>query len=955
MAEDFAGDLQDRVEGVVRAGLADRLLYSTDASVYKQVPRAVLIPRSVEDLHAAVAVCTEHRVPITPRGAGTSLEGQAIGPGLVIDCSRHLNRVLSVDQEAETATVEPGIVQDALRSALRPYGLVLGPDTATVDRATVGGMAGNNSSGARSIVYGKTVDALVSAKLLCADGSQLELGAVAAADVERLAAGDGRAAKVLAEALRVRRDLPEEIDARYPKVMRRVAGYNLDELVRPEGPHLARAVVGSEGTLGIVTELTLRLVRPPNAVGTALVHFDRLSEALEATVAIVEELGPSAVELVDALIVELAKESPTYRRYTGFVVGRPESLLLVEFFGESESEAEAKIDALESLLATRGLGRDLVRLDTPRKVQEAWALRKAGLPLLMSLPGAAKPIAFVEDCAVPVDRLPEYVAGTKEIFARHGASAGYYAHASVGCLHVRPVLDLRRAEDVKAMREISVEVCDLAMSLGGCISGEHGDGYAKSEHLERQFGPTLVDAFKRWKGAFDPDGLMNPGKIVDPLPLDSNLRLGASYRPPAIRTNLDFSREGGLAGAAELCNGNAACRKLAGTMCPSYMATRDERDTTRARANMLRSIMDGTLPSSELTGRAMYDVMDLCVGCKGCRSECPTGVDVAKLKTEFLSHYRAAHWVPLRSRLFSDPARMFKLARPVAPLANALGGSRLSSAVKRRLGIVPERELPRVARKGFRRTASPTAAGARGSVALFVDTFTEYLYPEIGHAAVKVLSALGYGVELPKTGCCGRPLLHEGLVDKARRRATTNYRTLSAVAERVEAIVVLEPSCASVLAEDIAWLVPEARSLRGHVKLFEEFVAERGSPDAFGSGEPLLLHGHCHAKALWGTEPTVAALGLPAGTDVEVVDSGCCGMAGSFGFEAEHLQVSMAMGERALFPAVRATDRTVIAAGTSCRQQIRFGAAKTALHPAEYLASKLNPMSAAGAPREVSN
>lgn len=940
-AGDFVRSLGRRVRGDVRDGLADRLLYATDASIYKQTPVAVLVPRSREDVHAAVEACREHGVPITPRGAGTSLEGQAIGPGLVIDLSAHVNRILEVDPEARTARVEPGLVQEHLNRAVGELGLVLGPDTATGDRATIGGMVGNNSSGARSIVYGKTSDAVASLRLLCPDGTELELADVDPPEAERRARGGGTEARVYREALGVRQRLAGEIRARYPKIMRRVAGYSLDQLAEPGPLRMARAVCGSEGTLGVVTEVTLSLAAPLRATATALVQFDRLLDALEATVAIVHELEPTAVELVDGLIVELARRRPSLRRCAALVSGTPESVLLVELEGSSEADARAKLASLERLLARLDLGGVPRPLATARDVEDAWALRKAGLPLLMSLPGDAKPIAFVEDCAVPLDRLAEYVAGTREIFAAHGVGAGYYAHASVGCLHVRPILDLRRAEDVRRMREISVAVCDLAISLGGTISGEHGDGYAKSEHLERQFGPTIVEAFGRWKAAFDPDDLMNPGKIVRPGRMDDRLRLGAAYAPPAIRTHLDFGPEGGLAAAAELCNGNGACRKLRGTMCPSYMVTRDERDTTRARANLLRSIMDRTLPVAELSGRAMEEVMDLCVGCKGCRAECPTGVDVAKLKTEFLAHRRAAHGVPLRARLFSDPGRLFRLARPVAPIANRLLASRALAPVKRRVGIAPERRLPQVARRGFRRRVPPAARGARGTVALFVDTFTEYLYPEIGLAAVRVLRAMGYGVVLPATVCCGRPLFHEGLVDRARQRIRRNLDALRPVLPDVDALVFLEPSCASALAEDARWVVPEAASVAEQVRLFEAFVAERATPDLFGDGEPLLLHGHCHAKALWGVEPTVAALEVVPGTEVDVVDSGCCGMAGSFGFEAEHAGISLAMGERALFPAVRAADRTVIAPGTSCRQQIHHGTGRQPLHPAEYLAAKL--------------
>jgi len=957
---DLGHALRRAVRGDVRFDPASRLLYSTDASMYQVEPIGVVIPRDAEDVQAAVEIARREQVALLPRGGGTSLTGQTVNRALVLDFSRHMRRVLEVNAEERWARVEPGLVQDDLNHHARPLGLLFGPDTSTSNRATLGGMLGNNSGGSHSIAYGLTVEHVLELTCLLADGTRVVFGEVtpeAFAAKGRLPGPEGR---IYREVARLRATYADEIRARYPTHWRRVAGYNLNELVNgaartpggpPAGPaplNMARLLVGSEGTLVTVLEAKVRLVPRPARTALDVIHYRDMQEALESSQSILET-GPYAVELTDKVILDLARGNIEQAARMGFVQGDPAAILIVEYAGGSDAEVRAKVEALEARRARERWGyASHVALD-PGEQQSIWKLRKAGLGLLLGMKGDKKPIAFVEDTCVEPRHLPEFVPRFREIFAKHDTVGAYYGHCSVGCLHIRPVINLKTPRGLEQVRAIAREIFDLVFEFGGTMSSEHGDGRARSPYLERMYGPRLVQAFRELKGAFDPEGRMNPGNIVASPGITEHLRYGAGYTTWEPATLLDFSAQGGFAASIEMCNGVGACRKtLEGTMCPSYMATRDEEHSTRGRANALRAVLSGRLPPAEFTGRRLYEVMDLCLECKGCKAECPANVDMAKLKYEFLHHYHAANGLPLRNRLFGRIARLNRLGARMPALVNWLSGLAPSRwLLEKAAGIDRRRPLPALAAETF--TAwfarhAPPAAAPRGEVVLFHDTFTTYNSPEIGRAAVGLLEAAGFRAVLVDRKCCGRPLISKGMLAEAREHAAWNVRRLAPYAARGVAIVGLEPSCLLTLRDESVDLLrtDEARAVARQSFLLEEFLLReraRGLELGFAArGRRVLLHGHCHQKALVGTGPTVAALRW-AGFEVEEVDSGCCGMAGAFGFEREHYDLSVTLGNRRLAPAVRAAaaDTEVVAPGVSCRQQIEHLAGRRARHPAEVL------------------
>jgi FAD/FMN-containing dehydrogenase/Fe-S oxidoreductase len=965
-------ELRKVIAGDVRFDPASRLLYSTDASMYQLEPIGVVIPRDADDVQAAVEVARAQRVALLPRGGGTSLTGQTVNRALVLDFSRWMNRVLEVNADERWARVQPGLVQDALNHHVRPMGLLFGPDTSTSNRATLGGMLGNNSGGSHSIAYGLTVDHVVEITALLADGTRVVFGDVTPEEVLRKGRRAGLEGQIYREVARIRDAYADEVRARYPHHWRRVAGYNLNELVgvgiKPgsvagseldgtaRGLNMARLVVGSEGTLLTIVEAKVRLVRRPAKTALSVIHYRDLQEALESSQSILET-GPYAVELTDKMILDLARDNIEQSQRMGFVQGEPAAILIVEYAGQSDAEVRAKVAELEARRARERFGYAATLAFDPAEQQSIWKLRKAGLGLLLGMKGDKKPIAFVEDTAVAPEHLAEFVPRFREIFAKHDAVGAYYGHCSVGCLHIRPVIDLKTPRGLEQVRAIADEITGLVLEFGGTISSEHGDGRARSPFLERMYGPRLMGAFRELKRAFDPENRMNPGNIVDSPGILENLRYGVGYTTWEPTTLLDFSGQGGFAAAVELCNGVGVCRKtLEGTMCPSYMVTKDEEHSTRGRANALRAVLSGRLPPSEFTGTRLYEVMDLCLECKGCKAECPANVDMAKLKYEFLHHYYAANGLPLRNRLFGRIERLLRLGARLPALVNWASGLALHRWLLERVaGIDRRRPLPKLAAETFtewfRDHASPVAA-PRGEVVLFHDTFVTYNTPEIGRAAVELLEAGGYRVTLVDKKCCGRPLISKGMLAEARAHAAWNVGRLAPYARRSVPIVGLEPSCLLTLRDESVDLLrtDDARAVARHAFLLEEFLARergRGLELRFaGGGRRVLLHGHCHQKALVGTGPTVAALAW-AGFQVEEVDSGCCGMAGSFGFEREHYDISVALGGRRLVPAVKAAhaDTVIVAPGISCRQQIEHLAGRRALHPAEVLRDALSPPS----------
>ena len=947
-------ELESALEGEVRFDDLSRALYSTDASVYEIQPLGVAIPRSREDLSRIVAACARHRCPITMRGGGTSQAGQAIGHGIVVDTSKHVNRVLEVNVAERWARVEPGIVLDDLNAALLPHGLRFAPDISTASRATVGGMIANNSSGARSVIYGKTVDHVLELQCLLADGTPARFGPLDTAQLDRMCSGSGLESACYREVRRLAGEHAAEIDRRYPKILRRVSGYNLDEFTDPGRPfNLAKLIVGSEGTLAVLVEATLRLVPLPAAKAILVIQFGDLLEALEATPAILRH-GPSAVEVMDRFILDHTKQNADLHRLRQtFVEGDPAALLCVELYADRLEDLPPRLDALEADLAARGFGNRTRRAFDPAAQRAIWSVREAALGLSMAMKGDEKSLSFVEDTAVAPERLRDYIEAFLAIVGRHETTAGVYAHASVGCLHVRPVVNLKTEEGVRRFAAIASDVVDLVLAHGGALSGEHGDGLVRSPFMERMFGPVLYDAFRRIKRTFDPHGILNPGKIVDAPPLTHNLRYGPSYRTTPVETFFDYGAHGGLAGAVEMCSGLGACRKTRdGTMCPSFMATRDEAHSTRGRANALRLAMAGRLGDAGLADETVREVLDLCLECRACKAECPVGVDVARFKSEFLSAYWRRRGVPARAKLLGHVDSIARWGSRLAPFSSALARSGPIRGLNERLyGLDRRRVPPAWASKPFARRFARRHPERPVTIALFNDTFTNHHHPGIGLAGLDVIERLGYGVALAPNVCCGRPLISQGLLDEARRRAADNAARLVPLADRGQTLVFFEPSCLSAIKEDAPDLLAgdarrKALAVAGRARLFEEWLedecrAGRARLSLKPGPARVVLHGHCHQKALGALPASKALLERIPGATVVDPDAGCCGMAGSFGYLREHFDVSRAIGERRLLPAARALgkDDVLVASGTSCRQQIADLAGVRAFHAAELVQS----------------
>ncbi len=943
------------IEGEVRLDALARTLYSTDASIYEIAPAGVVLPRSVDDVSHTIRTARERGVPVLPRGGGTSLAGQTVGEGLQIDFSRHMNRILEVDAEARWARVQPGVVLDELNAAVAPHGLQFGPDVSTSSRANLGGMIGNNSCGSHSIIHGRTVDHVLELGVVLSDGSTATLGPLASSELEERFRRPGIEGGAYREVRRVVDDYAAEIEERFPKVMRRVSGYNLDALTAPEAPFdLSKIVVGSEGTLCAVVEAKVRLVERPLCSVVVACHFEDLVEAMEANLHAVGT-APAASELMDRVLMDQTRGQLSYQSRRGFLQGDPEALLCVEYYGESQAELRDRCEDLEARLRGAGLGYAYVRAFTPEEQKDIWDLRKAGLGLLMGLKGDAKPTAGVEDTSVPVEHLPEYIARVQSLMAEQGvAQATYYGHASVGVIHIRPVLDLKARDGIATLRALEERMSDWVLEYGGAMSAEHGDGLARSEWIEKMFGPRLPRAFARVKAAFDPDGVLNPGKIVDPPPMDANLRYGTGYPEVQEATWFRYDEAGGLQQAVEMCSGVGQCRKkLVGTMCPSYMATLEEQHSTRGRANALRAALSGRLPGG-LESDHLYEAMDLCLECKACKSECPSSVDMAKLKYEFLARYHQRHGYPLRSHLFARIDRLNRWMAPISRLANPLMHARPSRwLMDRLLGIDRRRRMPALASPTFSRWfrgRSPTGGGSRGTVVFYNDTFTEYNDPQVGRAAVNLLESAGFDVVLPRRRlCCGRPLISKGFLREAKGRAAANLQALAEYSDRGWPVVAVEPSCASTYRDDYLDLAEDAdaaRSVAGNLFLLDEFLVGRtegGSTlDFTDLKRRILLHGHCHQKALGNTKDTLELLAAPPGYQVEEIPSGCCGMAGSFGYEREHYDVSLEVGRERLFEVVSGDPRAEIAAaGTSCRHQIADATGRKARHWAEVLTEAL--------------
>ncbi|MFI5658371.1 FAD-binding and (Fe-S)-binding domain-containing protein [Streptomyces sp. NPDC051684] len=950
-ARDLKAALRRDLDGEVAFDDYTRHLFSRDASMYAIEPQGVVFPRHADDVRAAVAAAAEHGVPLVPRGAGTSLAGQTVGPGLVLDLSRHMHRILELDADARTALVEPGVVQDQLNQAAAPHGLMFGPDTSTSNRATIGGMTGNNSAGSGSIRYGMTIDHVRELDVVLSDGSTARLGPVDEAERARRAGLDTLEGRLHRELPRIVAAHAASIATDFPAYWRRSGGYRLDRLADADAPFdLAKFVVGSEGTLVVATRALVDLVPKPARTVIAVGHFTSVAGAIEATE---DALGldPSAVEMMDRTILDLSRQKIEYASLGSILEGDPEALLFVSFTGDDEAELTGRLQKLSGLWKRHGHGYHTLQAVTPAQQSGLLKVRKSSLGLLMAASeGTRRPLAFIEDTAVDPRHLAAYTRRFKQVLDRHGLNAGFYGHCSVGCLHIRPFVDVADPAQVTTMRAVAEEIKELVREYDGVNSSEHGDGLARSEFNRELYGDDLYEAMREVKGLFDPENRLNPGKIVDAPAMTEHLRDAALPPAPPLRTHLDFEVVGGgdMRGAADRCMNIGLCRKSdAGAMCPSYMVTKHEHDSTRGRANALVKALSEPDPKAALGDEGLHEVLDLCLMCKACKSECPLGVDMATLKAETLAHRHEQHGTPLRSRVFGAIRRLNRLGSATAPISNLPLPRRL---LERGLGIARARPLPVFARRNlvtwFRRRPG-TVAGSQGTVTLLADSFTTYTDPDVGRAAVELLERAGWHVRLESGGCCGRAAFSKGLLDRAKAQAGDLVHRLADSGDGP--IVGCEPSCLLTLRDEHRALLPgdpAVADVSGRVRQLEELLTEAIDDgrlllrdDTGSAGRRILFHGHCHQKTEVGTAATVALLQRIPGAEVVELDAGCCGMAGSFGFEAEHYDTSMAVGEDRLFPAVRAepADTVLAATGVSCRQQIHHGTERTAAHPLQLI------------------
>jgi FAD/FMN-containing dehydrogenase/Fe-S oxidoreductase len=967
----LAADLRAACDGEVRFDEYTQVLYATDGSIYGARPAGVVFPTDADDVQAAMAVAADHDAPVLPRGAGSSLAGQAVGPGCVVfDLSRHMDAIVDVEPDARRATVQPGVVQDHLDAHLAAWDLKFAPDPASSNRATVGGGIGNNSTGAHSVRYGITDAYVEEVEAVLADGTAIRAGEVVLDGEEwnRIVAEDDLEADLYRTVRGIVEENEDEIAERYPDLKRSVSGYNLHECVYVNANgngcvNLAKLFVGAEGTLGVVTEATLSLVSVPDETAVALYCFEDLLSAM-AAVPVALEFDPSAVELMDEEVFRLARDSAEYARYAEPIPDDAAAALMLEFDSECHNDLEDAVAETNAEFVHAGAAFDVLEAYDEDEQAKLWKLRKAAIPLLMSMEGDPKPYPFIEDASVPPEELAEYVQGFEGVLEAHDTSAAYFAHAGSGTLHVRPVLNLKEEDGIEKMQSIAEDVTSLVLDHRGSFSGEHGDGLARTQFNPKMYGPKLWDAFKELKTAFDPDWRMNPGKVVfredSPTDMRENLRYGPAYSSLEPATEQDFADEGGFSHLVELCNGCGTCRQTdSDVMCPSYRAMDDEMATTRGRANMLRAAISGELPPEEMyTERFQKEVLDLCLGCKGCKSDCPTGVDLAKLKAEVKHQYHQREGAGLRERLFADVDRLARVGSALAPVSNWLADVPGAGAIAEMLlGVAREREVPEFASQSFaawfeaRGGSRVPEAEATDRVLLVPDTYTNYVYPATGRAAVAVLESAGVRVEVPDLPSSGRPAYSEGFLATARERAEANVEALAPRVRDGWSVCYLEPSDAAMVQDEYLDLLGGRSGEDGDATVDAKVLAENAYGlceyldltrlddriDFHASDERLAYHGHCNQKAL-GTADHAALLLDRAGYDVAALDSGCCGMAGSFGYHAEHYDLSQAIGDILRDQIAEADADAVVAPGASCRSQLDT---RRPTHPVEKLAEAL--------------
>ena len=949
----FKDELQRKIEGDVLFDDMSRLIYATDASLYEIKPLGIVLPRTQEDIIQSVRTAVKYKVPILPRGGGTSLAGQTVTSGLVVDCSKYLDQILEVNESEGWARVQPGIVRDNLNDFLKPYRLHFAPDVSTSSRANIGGMIGNNSAGIHSILYGKTVDHILELSVVLTTGEKLLFKTVDAQQLVQKCNQTDREGEIYRNIQTVISQNFDEIVQRYPKVMRRVGGYNLDEFLNETNFNLAKLIVGSEGTLAFVTEAKINLELLPKKTVVSVLHFNDLIEAVEAVPIIIQH-QPSAIEIMDSYGLELAFSNPAIAPLCSeFVQGKPQAILIVEFSGETESEIRQHWTQMKETLTQKGTVYAFYDAWKSKSQKTVWDVRKHSLGILLGMKGDAKPLPFIEDAGIPVEHLSQYISKVLQICQKHNRTAALYAHASAGVIHVRPILNLKQLEDVKILKAISSEVFDLVRSYGGSWSGEHGDGLVRSYKNKQFFGDQLYEAFKTTKQIFDPLGLMNPGKIIESQDISENLRIHPDYQTHTPSSHFHFAEEQGFDRAVEMCTGVGHCRKtLSGTMCPSYMATREEEHSTRGRSNALRMAMSGKFGPDGLTDHRLYNVLDLCLECKACKSECPSKVDMARLKAEFLAHYYKKHGLPLSKKFISNLRRTAELTSRLPNISNSISKNQFGRwLLEKIVGIDRRRIAPLVSGQTLtswfadNKTSIKNSAGQ--PVALFVDTFVNFYEPHIGIAAIQLLKKIGCNVILADAGCCGRPLISTGQLAAAKAQGQKIIEHLNEFSKQSIPIIVLEPSCLSTLKDDYLDLIDDqnlCRQVSQQIRSLEAFLISEKMEAKFsqeiGNGpNQILFHGHCQQKALFGTEDSLQTLSALEKTQLLEIDSGCCGMAGSFGYEKGHYDISKQIGNLRLFPAIQNTspETEIVASGFSCRSQIQHFTGRQAKHLAEVL------------------
>lgn len=942
----FLSELQKKLSCEVRTDDISKKLYSTDASIFEITPTVVILPRTKEDLITAIKIAHTHKVPISSRGAATGIAGGCLGDGLVIDTSKYLNKILAVDYETETAVVEPGVIQDDLNAHLFPRGYRLGPDTSTGNRATIGGMVATNAAGAHALKFGSTKEAVVEIELILANGELIQCRQLSEDEWHEKCHLTTQEGVIYREVTRIQSEYMVDIQNDFPKLTRRSSGYNLDELIKNNFSTLCQLIAGSEGTLGLISKITLKICKRPKQTALCVIATDQMLIAINASHQYLD-FHPYALELIDKKIIEAGKSSPSLRGRLSWLESSPEALIVVEFEAASQESLFEKYRIFQSFIQNAPY-LSWHKIITDEKEQEkVWALRKSGLGLLLSKRSFSRAIAFIEDIAIAPTKISLFIEKFTSYLKSVGKEAGIYGHIGDGGLHIRPYIDMQRPEELSLMSTIMNDVSSIVKECGGALSAEHGDGLIRSWTNEKMFGKRLVQAFYELKHAFDPENLMNPGKIIttkSELPIE-DLRLTPETKTIAFPTFFNFEKEGGLALSLDLCNGNGECRKKTGLMCPSFQATLDEKDSTRGRANALRSIIHGKLPLEQIASQEFYDVMDLCIQCKGCKTECPSQVDMAKMKAEYLFHYHTKKGFPLRSYLFGHIGKLFKIGSYLPSLSNYLLKTKLVKSLLSFIGISPTRELPYLAAKPFSKLYKPSPLEpGKKSIVLFIDTFTEYTTPSIGIKAVDLLERIGYNVIIPAYECCGRTLISKGLLPQAKKQAQKLIELLYPYAAQGITITGLEPSCLLTIKDEFSSFHLDQEKIDtiiAKTQTIEELLLtsiDTLKPHLAPYPHTIFFHTHCHQKALIGSESTLALLKhIPLATVTEI-HSGCCGMAGSFGYETEHAKLSMQIGSLVLFPTIQANkDATIIANGTSCRAQIQDGTQAKPLHIVELL------------------